>query len=217
MMAHIKSVLGRIVRLLPPTQIIDGYEHPELVEMLFRKAADAVPDRRWDVSEGRSTVLDFGGGFGQHYKCAALVSPNVRWAVVETPAIVQRAAPLATDKLRFFTEVRDAAAWLGRTDLMHSDGAIHYAPDPASQIEALCAVGATEMLWKRTALSPTDRTEVDEQSSRLDENGPQASTLVVSRKLVRYRRTRIPERVFLEKHAGYRLAERSGDNFRFVR
>ena len=216
MKALISSIFGRIVRLLPPTQILDGYEHPELVEVMFQSAVNFVPTQRWTEFEGRSAVLDFGGGFGQHYKCALPLSPDVRWAIVETPAIVKRAAVLGSDNLRFFTEIEPARAWLGKPDLMHCDGALHYTPDPERQLEALCAAGSTEMLWKRTALSQTDHTEVDEQLSRLDENGPRLANRAVSRKLVRCKRTRIPERVFLEKHAGYRLAERSGDNFRFV-
>jgi hypothetical protein len=44
-------------------------------------------------------VLDFGGACGLHYKQAQM--PDVRRAVVETPAMVTRAAEIATDKLRF--------------------------------------------------------------------------------------------------------------------
>ena len=221
MKAHIHSVLGRLVRLLPPTEVLDGYESPELVELIFRKTADFVPGGRWTEFEGRSAVLDFGGGFGQHYKCARPVSPNVRWAVVDTPAVVQRAASLATDKLRFFSSVEAAADWLGPADLMHSDSALQYTPDPTRVLEALCAVGAKEMLWKRMhlAFSRTDQIEIEEQLTRLDENGPKSANpgIMVSRKLVRCMKTKIPEKVFLAKHAGYQLVARSGGNFRFVR
>jgi len=219
MKAHIHSVLRKIARLLPPTEVLDGYESPELVELIFQKTADFVPAGRWAEFEGRSTVLDFGGGFGQHYKCAVPVSPNVRWAVVDTPAVVRRAASLVTENLRFFDSVDAAVDWLGHPDLMHSDSALQYTPDPAQTLESLCAAGAREMLWKRIALSRTDQIEVEEQLTRLDENGPRVAkqSMTLSRKLVRFKRTRIPETVFLAKHAGYRLVARSEDGFCFVR
>ena len=216
----INSALGRIARWLPPSEILDGYENPELIEMMFRKARDFSPTHRWDEFANRSAVLDFGGGFAQHYKCATPLSPEVRWAVVETPAVVARASALATDKLRFFTTIAQAADWLGAIDLMHSDGALHYSPDPMTVLRSLCAAGAREMLWKRTYLSQTDRTEIEEQLSRLDENGPRVARqrgLTVSRKLVRYPMTRIPEAAFLAMHSAYTLIERSETGFRFVK
>ncbi len=220
MRRFLNSTLGRIVRMLPPKEILEGYEHPELIEMMFRKARDFSPTHRWKEFTNRSAVLDFGGGFGQHYKCATPLSPEVRWAIVETPAVVQRASALASDRLRFFTSAAEAADWLGTIDLMHSDGALHYAPDPVPALRSLCAVAAREMLWKRTFLSATGRTEVEDQISRLDENGPQVAGgrgLTVSRKLVRYRMTRIPEADFLAMHSAYELIERNAGNFRFIR
>jgi hypothetical protein len=54
-----------------------------------------------------SSVLDFGGGCGIHYKQAK--SPDVRWAVVETRMMVDRASELATDKLKFFADIAEHA------------------------------------------------------------------------------------------------------------
>ena len=220
MRRFLNSALGRILRMLPPKEILEGYEHPELIEMMFRKARDFSPTHRWEEFANRSAVLDFGGGFGQHFKCATPLSPEVRWAVVETPAVVQRAAVFASDRLRFFTSVAAAADWLGTIDLMHSDGALHYAPDPMQALRKLCALAAKEMLWKRTFLSQTDRTEIEDQVSRLDENGPRVANergLTVSRNLVRYRTTRIPEADFLAMHSAYDLIERNAGGFRFIR
>jgi putative methyltransferase (TIGR04325 family) len=79
---------------------------------------------------GVSTVLDFGGAFGVHYKEACLHSKNLRWAVLETPAMVRKASEIETDQLRFFSSISDAASWLESIDLMHSSGALQYVPDP---------------------------------------------------------------------------------------
>ena len=75
-------------------------------------------------------------------------------------------------------------------------------------------------MLKRTFLSETGRTEIEDQLSRLDENGPRVAnerSLTVSRKLVRYRMTRIPEADFLAMHSAYELIERKAGNFRFIK
>jgi hypothetical protein len=216
MKAFLNRALGRIVRLLPPTEIVEDYEAPELIEMIFRKAVDFSPQPSPEF-EGRSAVLDFGGGFGQHYKCAVRHSPMVRWAVVETQSIVARASVLASEHLKFFATIEEAVDWLGKPDLMHSDSALHYTPDPVKAVKVLCGVGAKEMLWRRMVFSRTDRIEVDEQLSRLDEHGPKIASGSVSRKLVRIKRNKIPEPAFLTYHVGYRLVERNEGCFRFTK
>src|SRR5436190_21397150 len=90
-------------KLFPPREVIEGYEHDQLVETIFQKTKAYKPEGGWPLMAGASAVLDFGGGCGLHYKLAQLQSPNVRWAVVETPAMVRRASELVTDRLRFFS------------------------------------------------------------------------------------------------------------------
>jgi hypothetical protein len=200
-------------RLMPPSEAIDGYEHPELVEVIFRKTIAYDPQGDWPEMAGVSTVLDFGGGCGLHYKEAR--SSNVRWAVVESPAMVKRAKEIATDKLRFFTDISEAADWLGDVDVMHSNGALQYAPDPQQAVRQLCELDAKIMLWRRVFLSPDDATRRETQSSFLGDNGP--GSIRIKEKTVRYEHTKIPEAAFLDAHAGYSLAERGADWFRFVR
>ncbi|UPT88383.1 hypothetical protein HAP41_0000004395 [Bradyrhizobium barranii subsp. apii] len=111
-------------KLLPPREVIQGYENPELVETIFLKTINYNPDSDWPLVAGINTVLDFGGGAGLHYKVARRQCPDIRWAVVETPAMVQRAKELGTDRLMFFERIDQAADWLGTVDLLHSNGAI---------------------------------------------------------------------------------------------
>jgi putative methyltransferase (TIGR04325 family) len=198
-------------RLFPPTETIEGYEHPELVEVFFQKTKAYNPQAAWPEMIGASSVLDFGGGCGLHYKQAR--SPTVRWAVVETPAMVERAKELATDRLQFFTEISDAADWLGPIDVMHSDGALQYTPDPEQTLRQLCDLRATKMLWRRVCLSP-HLTEQEIQSSFLGDNGP-GKLSGLKEKTVRHTRTKIPERGFLDAHGDYALAEGGADWFRF--
>src|SRR6266700_933030 len=96
-------------RLFRPSETIEGYEQPELVDVIFRKTVAYIPQSEWPEMRGASSVLDFGGGCGLHYKQAR--SPLVRWAVVETPAMVERARELATVRLQFFTGISEAKDW----------------------------------------------------------------------------------------------------------
>src|SRR5690348_6103535 len=124
-------MLRRLLNLLF-SERLEGYEHPELIEVVFRKTQAYKPNGSWPEIAGARTVLDFGGGCGLHYKQASL--SDAQWAVVETPAMVERARELETDRLRFFTEIEDAAKWLGDIDIMHSNGAIQYTSNPLAKL-----------------------------------------------------------------------------------
>jgi len=194
-------------RLSPaPKERIEGYEHPELVELIFQKTVAYEPDIDWPEILGARTVLDFGGACGLHYKQAKL--PAVRWAVVDTPAMVARASELASDKLKFFSSIQDAADWLGSINVVHSNGALQYTPDPESILHQLCGLRARRMIWKRVYFGPSDQ-----QISLLSSNGP--GRYEVKEKSVSYPRIGISEPTFLQAHAGYTLEHREGDDFLF--
>lgn len=202
------KLLNLIRSLIPPAETIHGYEQPELIEVVFQKTKAYRPNTSWD--ESAKTVLDFGGGCGLHYKEARL---DAKWAVVETPAMVQRAQELATEQLRFFTSISAAADWLGEIDLLHSNGALQYTPEPELVLNELISLRAKVMLWKRISLS--EKRRVGLQTSRLVDNGP--GRISVKNKLVTYTLTQISENDFLTAHRGYRLVDKRESSFRFIR
>ncbi|MET4197519.1 hypothetical protein [Bradyrhizobium sp. LA6.12] len=208
-------------KLLPPREVVQGYENPELVETIFLKTINYSPDSDWPLVAGMNTVLDFGGGAGLHYKVARRQCPDIRWAVVETPAMVQRAKELGTDRLMFFERIDQAADWLGTVDLLHSNGAIQYVPDALETVRTLCSVRPATLAWYRVPISEEIRREV--QTSYLSDNGP-GSLLASREKLVRYERNWISEQAFIQAHEGFRITEQSPDptergtqQFRFAR
>ena len=212
-MKLISRIAERLRSLVSPSETLEGYENPELVESVFQKTLAYRPTMpALEIGDARA-ILDFGGGCGAHFKEAQ--SPTVRWAVVETPAMVKRAAELSTDRLRFFSSIRRAAEWLGTIDMMHSSGALQYTPAPAETLAELCSLGAGVMYWRRMNLSAGSQ-ETETQTSRLAENGP-GRISGIKNKAVKYRLTKLPEAAFLAAHAGYRLTERTADSFRFVR
>jgi putative methyltransferase (TIGR04325 family) len=87
------------------------------------------------------TVLDFGGGCGFHYfRVAAAVHAPLRWAIVETLTMAERAIKLAQGRFDVFVDIAGAAQALGQIDLVHTSGAIHYVPDPLATLSALVAL-----------------------------------------------------------------------------
>lgn len=129
-------MLARILRLLP-TKTLDGYEHSELISeiYIYAKTLAASPTGSWPEVRTVKTVLNFGDACGIHYKLAVREQPLIRWAVVETPAMVKQAAVLATERLRFFDNVASAADWLGSVDLIHASGALQYTPSPIDAVQ----------------------------------------------------------------------------------
>ncbi len=217
------TLMQRVKRkLFPPREVIEGYESEELVETIFNKTIAYDPTGDWPLVAGIKSVLDFGGGAGLHYKLARKQAPDIRWAVVETPAMARRARQLATNRLMFFSDIREAADWLGDIELMHSNGAIQYVPEAIETIRALCATRPAAMAWYRVPISDADA-KAEVQTSFLSDNGPGA--LPTSKdKLVKYARNWIPAQSFLAAHEGYRVAEHGPDprehgtqQFRFVR
>lgn len=190
-------------------EILNGYDHPELIDVIYRKTVAYEPNGEWPEMRGASSVLDFGGGCGRHYKQAKL--PTVRWAVVETPAMIEMAKEFSTERLQFFTTISDAIDWLGDVDVMHSDGAVQYTPNPLDTVRALCGVGAKKMLWNRLLFS--DAPQVETQTSRLIDNGP--GSIEIADKVVRYTRTGIQEADFLAAHKNYAIEDRGADWFRY--
>ena len=208
-------------RLFQPRNAIEGYENEELVDTIYRKTLAYQPQGNWPLVENVKTVLDFGGGAGIHYKTAYRQSSDIRWAVVETAAMVQRAKSLNTDRLMFFERIEQAADWLGDVDLVHSNGAIQYVPDALATIRMLCSIRPAVLAWYRVPISEEARSEV--QTSYLSDNGPGMS-LALEEKLVRYERHWISEQAFVEAHEGFRIAERTPDpaergtqHFKFAR
>jgi len=118
-------------------------------------------------------ILDIGGAAGIHCFVFRRAFPHVpvRWAVVETPAMVERARTLEGDGLRFFTSVEAARTWLGKLDVINCSGSIQYMPEPEHTLEQLLGLRARYVAISRLPLLKVDR-ETRIETSRLADNGP---------------------------------------------
>ena len=131
----------------------------------------------WVERAAELHVLDFGGALGAHYFTAKAVwgeALRVRWHVVETPAMVRAGREFESDELRFFDRVSDAAAALGRVDLVYSSGALQYLPDPYRSLEELVACGARTLVLTRLGLAEANGGRIWVQETQFRENGPAA-------------------------------------------
>jgi len=214
----------------------DGYENDLLVETILRKTAALRQARRIDeVMAGETLlptllgvecaksaepvrVLDFGGAAGVHYFVAKQAHPTraLRWAVVETPAMVKAAAIHADKELQFFADLTEAIAWLDGLDLFHSNSAIHYVPEPEPMLARLVELKAPFMLWARIFLG--DKREQILQKSRLADNGPGPLPPGIADRPIAYKATRLARGDFLAVHeqAGYRLVWQGRDTNSFL-
>ncbi len=62
-----RQLISVFRRFIPPSETIEGYEQPELIEVIFQKTKAYNPQDTWLDMIGVSSVLDFGGGCGLHY------------------------------------------------------------------------------------------------------------------------------------------------------
>jgi len=135
------------------------------------------------------SILDFGGGGGSHYTIARTAlgaSHPLKWAVVETPAMVHAAAPMRDGSLDFFDDMDAARDHLGQIDLVFTSGALHCCPRPRSFLERLVALRAPRLVITRTAFRDGPGTIYSVQKSRLSTNGPGPLPPTVADRAVSY-------------------------------
>jgi putative methyltransferase (TIGR04325 family) len=102
-------------------------------------------------------VLDFGGACGAHYFLARAVMPSSRrlkWLVVETPEMAQRAKDVfSSDELEFSSSLSDAADSIKRIDLLHTSGTLQSVDKPYDYLRILLSASASHILFNRLALT----------------------------------------------------------------
>jgi len=165
-----------------------GYNDSDIADVIAYKTSLAIDHRQIEPEQAINSilalgicaaeitdrplkVLDFGGGCGFHYFRVTLATrARLRWAVVETPTMAERAVKLANGRFDVFTTIDDASAALGPIDLIHASSAIQYLPDPLATLKSLAALRARFFALARFPVWDLPQT-VGLQRSRLSENG----------------------------------------------
>ena len=170
----------------------DGYESKDIVKVVIDKNIlfnkQIKESRVLDLStlktivgislvssQKKLRVIDFGGGGGYHYTIAKSILPEdieLKWNIVETPAMVNEGQRISTNDLKFFDTVEKAHQDLGVVDLVFTSGALHCCPNPILQLEKLIDVKAQYIYITRTSFTNTLNQLVNVQKSYLSTNGP---------------------------------------------
>jgi len=180
-----------------------GYDSAVIADVIAYKTALGVDPRHFapeqavnsivsigiataEITERPLTVLDFGGGCGFHYfRVTAAMRAQLRWAIVETPTMAERALKLAQGRFEVFTDVAAAASALGRIHLVHASSSIQYVPDPLTTLKTLAMLQARYFMlarfpvWSRSQL-------VGVQTSPLAANGIGPMPPEIADRQVRY-------------------------------
>jgi putative methyltransferase (TIGR04325 family) len=135
-------------------------------------------------------VLDFGGACGAHYFLARAVLPSacrLKWLVVETPEMAQRAGTvLSSDELEFSSNLSDAADSMKRIDLLHTSGTLQCVDKPYDSLLTLVSVSASHILFNRLGLTKGNHDVITVHESWLSWNGPGPLPSGIPDRKVRY-------------------------------
>jgi len=168
-----------------------GYEESTLLRALRLKTEihrDACRDRPPVLMPGETLllsaiglvkkpevkVLDYGGGPGRHYfsiRAALPASVALRWHVVETPGMAKEAASLQNGEMTIFDSLSAASNALGTPDVVFTSGALQCIPTAERVLRDLCGLGASWMVFARTANAIGHEPIVIVQESRISWNG----------------------------------------------
>jgi putative methyltransferase (TIGR04325 family) len=182
-----------VTRLFPDFQSAQaacgqGYQAADIADVIAYKAAlpfertNFVPEQALnsivavamagsEIAQRPLRVLDLGGGCGFHYfMVQQALNVPLRWAVVETPVMADRAAKVANGRFETFTEIEDAAKALGQADLIHASSSIQYVPNPVATLRQLAALRAPLLIIARLPLWHRAQT-IGLQTSTLAGNG----------------------------------------------
>ena len=218
---QLQRYVGRLRRLLAAfAKPITGYESEALTELVYQKTLAFNRITELDLGMGSerlllalsialgerapgepARVLDFGGACGVHYKIATLFFPDVefRWAIVETPAVLQKSRSLGTASLKFYEDIASAKLWLGNVDLLNSNSALQYVEDPLRTTRQLLGLTPKVVLWERLMLS-NGATHADQQRKMLFDHGPGVTPPGFKNRRVWHDITRLSRADFLAAH-----------------
>lgn len=134
-------------------------------------------------------VLDFGGACGAHFLLARALAPReveLRWAVVETSAMVDAARDGISSDIHFFAAIEEAATALGAVDVVFANNSLQYTADPAFCLDQLVGLDSESLCICKVPTGATPRVFFTVQTSRIADNGPGAPPAGVSDRKVRY-------------------------------
>jgi len=146
----------------------DGLKDARTTRTLFAIAAG--------INKKTITILDFGGSAGIHYFTARqIISDDIslKWCVVETESMVIEAKNegLENEELLFFSSVEEATNKVTYFDIIYSNYALCYTPNPLFYLEQLLQTNFEKFFLTNTAMNSEDKEIIGLQTSYISTNG----------------------------------------------
>lgn len=128
------------------------------------------------INKKTITILDFGGSAGIHYFTAKQLISNdisLKWCVVETESMVKEAKSegIENEELLFFSSIDEAANKISNFDIIYSNYALCYTPNPLMYLEQLLQTNFEKFFLTNTAMNSENKEVVGLQTSTLSTNG----------------------------------------------
>lgn len=128
------------------------------------------------ITKKNITVLDFGGSAGIHYFTARqLINDDIsiKWCVVETESLVEEAknVGLENNELLFFSSIKEATSRVPNFDIIYSNYALCYTPNPLFYLEQLLQISFKKFFLTNTAMNSENKEIIGLQTSTISTNG----------------------------------------------
>lgn len=128
------------------------------------------------ITKKNITVLDFGGSAGIHYFTARHLirdDISIKWCVVETKSLVNEAKEMGLEnkELSFFSSIKEATNKLSKFDIIYTNYALCYTPNPLFYLEQLLKTNFEKFFITNTALNNKNKEIIGLQTSSLSTNG----------------------------------------------
>jgi len=119
------------------------------------------------------TVVDFGGGGGNHYFVAKKIFNDaiLKWIIVETDEMVQ-ANKLNTDNILEFVSEISSISKNTKVDLVFTSSALQYTDNPHKIVNDLSLLDPQIIFITKTAFSTDNESKIKTEYSKLSGNGP---------------------------------------------
>ena len=137
----IKVIVAKTIKFIAdyePRQIIsfDNLSNSRTVRTLLAVISGI------NKNKNQINILDFGGSAGVHYFTARqLLNSNIKlnWVIVETKSMVDeaKAKGLENEELKFFKSIEEAKHFCKTYDVIYSNYALGYTPDPIEYLSQL--------------------------------------------------------------------------------
>lgn len=174
----------------------DTYQDPGIIETVSRKTRIFMDSLNSDrpvtarqsaqnmfillyvnTQSGRAVdALELGGACGANYfELNHLLPGRIgNWHVVETPAMAVAGKKMfENNKIKFFSDIPEAAAALKNRDLVIAQGVLQYLPDPLETLGVLSGLAFKYVYITRTAVScNAEKPVITKQVSWLSAHGP---------------------------------------------